>query len=66
MTGEHARLVIIGAGPAGIAAALAAAREGMDVLVLDEQARVGGQITRQPPGEFRVYSRVLMLLRASK
>ena len=54
MTGEHARLVIIGAGPAGIAAALAAAREGMDVLVLDEQARVGGQITRQPPGEFRV------------
>jgi len=39
-------LVVIGAGPAGMAAALAARRRGLDVLLLDEQPDVGGQIYR--------------------
>lgn len=39
-------LVVIGAGPAGMAAALAAKRRGLDVLLLDEQPKVGGQIYR--------------------
>jgi len=39
-------LVVIGAGPAGMAAALAAQRRGLDVLLLDEQPQVGGQIYR--------------------
>jgi NADPH-dependent 2,4-dienoyl-CoA reductase/sulfur reductase-like enzyme len=45
-------LAIIGAGPAGISAALAAAAHGASVLVIDEQRRPGGQIFRRPPKEF--------------
>ncbi|GAA3544917.1 NAD(P)/FAD-dependent oxidoreductase [Zobellella aerophila] len=39
-------LVIVGAGPAGMAAASAAAEQGLTVAVLDEQAAPGGQIYR--------------------
>jgi NADPH-dependent 2,4-dienoyl-CoA reductase/sulfur reductase-like enzyme len=46
MTIETVDLVIIGAGPAGMACALAAARAGLDVLVLDENPLPGGQIYR--------------------
>ena len=42
-------LVIVGAGPAGLAAAIAAAEAGVEPLVIDENPRVGGQIYRQPP-----------------
>lgn len=47
-------LAIVGAGPAGMAAAELAADCGMDVTVIDEQAVPGGQIYRQPPREFAV------------
>lgn len=39
-------LVIIGAGPAGICAALEASAQGLKVVLLDEQASPGGQIYR--------------------
>ncbi|MDP2519581.1 NAD(P)/FAD-dependent oxidoreductase [Shimia thalassica] len=39
-------LIIIGAGPAGMAAAATAARGGAKVVLLDEQPRAGGQIYR--------------------
>jgi NADPH-dependent 2,4-dienoyl-CoA reductase/sulfur reductase-like enzyme len=39
-------LLIIGAGPAGMAAATTARRAGLDVLVIDEQPSPGGQIWR--------------------
>src|SRR4051794_3398726 len=39
-------LVIIGAGPAGLAAAASAARVGVSALMLDENPNVGGQIYR--------------------
>src|SRR6056297_267658 len=39
-------LAIIGAGPAGMAAAATAAEAGLSVCVLDEQPRAGGQIYR--------------------
>jgi thioredoxin reductase/bacterioferritin-associated ferredoxin len=39
-------LAIIGAGPAGMAAAVAAAGNGLDTVVLDEQALPGGQVHR--------------------
>ncbi len=39
-------LIIIGAGPAGMAAAATAAKHGASVLLLDEQAQAGGQIYR--------------------
>ncbi|HKW80701.1 MAG TPA: NAD(P)/FAD-dependent oxidoreductase [Casimicrobiaceae bacterium] len=40
-------IVVIGAGPAGMAAAIEAAARGCDVTVVDESARPGGQIYRQ-------------------
>lgn len=40
-------VVVVGAGPAGMHAALAAARAGADVLLLDEAPRVGGQYHRR-------------------
>jgi len=39
-------LAVIGAGPAGMAAAIKAAELGVDTVVLDEQATPGGQIYR--------------------
>ncbi|WP_372886328.1 NAD(P)/FAD-dependent oxidoreductase [Shimia sp.] len=39
-------LIVIGAGPAGMAAAREAAETGLSVLLLDEQRRAGGQIYR--------------------
>lgn len=39
-------IVIIGAGPAGLSAATQAAKQGANVLLLDEQASLGGQIYR--------------------
>lgn len=42
-----ARVVVIGAGPAGIAAAATAAEAGADTLLLDENPGAGGQIWRQ-------------------
>lgn len=41
-----ADLVVIGAGPAGMAAAIGAHEQGVEVLVLDEQAAPGGQAYR--------------------
>ena len=43
---DHYSLVIVGAGPAGLAAAVEAARHGLDVALLDEQPAPGGQIYR--------------------
>ena len=43
---ETVGLAIVGAGPAGMSAAIAAREHGADVLVLDEQAAPGGQIYR--------------------
>jgi NADPH-dependent 2,4-dienoyl-CoA reductase/sulfur reductase-like enzyme len=53
---ERCDLAIVGAGPAGLAAALVATECGLDVRLLDEQPRLGGQIYRQPPEGFRVDS----------
>jgi len=50
--------VVVGAGPAGIRAAEALVRHGLRVVVLDESARAGGQIYRQPPDAFeRAYAK---------
>ena len=42
----HRDIIIIGAGPAGLSAAVTAAGYGLDVLVVDEQPSPGGQIYR--------------------
>lgn len=55
-------LVIIGAGPAGIAAARSAGADGLDAVLLDEQAEPGGQIwravgrvARERPGDLGIF-----------
>ncbi|EFL52572.1 FAD-dependent pyridine nucleotide-disulfide oxidoreductase [Solidesulfovibrio fructosivorans JJ]] len=40
-------LIIVGAGPAGLSAAIEAARRGLDVVVFDENAKPGGQLFKQ-------------------
>jgi thioredoxin reductase len=47
-------LLVVGAGPAGLAAAVAAAQAGVDVLVVDERAALGGQYYKQPASSFTV------------
>ncbi len=42
----HRDIIIIGAGPAGLSAAITAAGYGLDVLIVDEQPSPGGQIYR--------------------
>lgn len=49
-------VAIIGTGPAGMAAAIAAGSFGLNVCLVDEQPRFGGQIYRQPPTGFHVDS----------
>jgi NADPH-dependent 2,4-dienoyl-CoA reductase/sulfur reductase-like enzyme len=47
-------ILVIGAGPAGLHAALSAARRGAQVVVVDERAALGGQYFKQPGGHFEV------------
>jgi D-hydroxyproline dehydrogenase subunit alpha len=69
---EHRDVVIVGAGPAGLGAAALLREHGVDVTIVDEQPRAGGQILRQPPRTFSVdrwlpaklYDRVKVALRA--
>ena len=52
-------VLIVGAGPAGLSAAKVAAGAGLDVLVVDERHKAGGQYFKQPSDGFDVdYARV--------
>src|SRR5690348_8582359 len=51
MTAERPHLAVIGAGPAGLAATLAAARHGVRVTLVDSAPEAGGQFYRQPARE---------------
>ena len=44
----HCDVLVVGAGPAGIAAALAAAADGARVMLCDEQAEFGGSLLGDP------------------
>jgi NADPH-dependent 2,4-dienoyl-CoA reductase/sulfur reductase-like enzyme len=65
MAERRCEVLVVGAGPAGLAAAAAAAGDGADVLVVDENPRVGGQIWREQrgrgpqPGTRRLVDRAL-------
>ncbi len=45
----YAELLIVGAGPAGLAAALTAARNGTDVVLVDENRELGGSLLSEAP-----------------
>ncbi|NRD71920.1 sarcosine oxidase subunit alpha [Shewanella sp. VB17] len=77
---QHTDVLIVGAGPAGLAAALSAARSGARVIFADEQAQMGGAllssrelINGQPAmewvaetlAELNQYPEVLVLPRAT-
>jgi NADPH-dependent 2,4-dienoyl-CoA reductase/sulfur reductase-like enzyme len=67
MSNEH-RVVIVGAGPAGVRAAETLVAAGIAPIVLDENARWGGQIYRQPPanGAFQRSKKALYGFEAHK
>jgi NADPH-dependent 2,4-dienoyl-CoA reductase/sulfur reductase-like enzyme len=48
----HAEVVVVGGGPAGLAAAATAAEAGVDVLLVDDRAGLGGQYYKQPASSF--------------
>jgi len=45
-------VLVVGGGPAGLAAAEAAATRGLDVVLVDERQQPGGQYYKQPPAAF--------------
>jgi D-hydroxyproline dehydrogenase subunit alpha len=51
---ESHDLLVIGGGPAGLAAAIEAAGTGLEVALVDERPTLGGQIFKQPGPGFRV------------
>ncbi len=68
----ESEFVIVGGGPGGISAAIETAKAGVDVTLLDENERLGGQIYRQLEKGFKVsdsealgrdYEKGLQLLR---
>ncbi len=50
---ESIQLVVVGAGPAGLAAALEAEEMGLPVTLIDLFPQAGGQYFKQPPAAFR-------------
>ncbi len=67
-------VLVVGGGPAGLAAARVAAAAGLDVLVADERRKPGGQYFKQPAEGFRVdesavdaqFAEGMRLLRAAR
>jgi D-hydroxyproline dehydrogenase subunit alpha len=51
---REAEIVIVGGGPAGLAAALEAAAVGAEVVLIDEYLALGGQYYKQVPDGFRL------------
>ena len=53
-SGNEFDLIVLGAGPAGISAAISAARHGARTLLVDESPVPGGQVYRAVPDAFRM------------
>jgi NADPH-dependent 2,4-dienoyl-CoA reductase/sulfur reductase-like enzyme len=52
-------VLVVGAGPGGLAAAAAAAEGGASVLLVDERSKLGGQYFKQPSDAFVVDERAI-------
>ncbi len=48
--GEHAEVIVVGAGLSGLTASLALAEKDVDVILLEKENRVGGKIYSKPLG----------------
>ncbi len=53
-TNRHCDVLVIGAGPAGLMAALAAARAGARVMLVEETAQPGGRLLSQNPDSLKL------------
>lgn len=53
MMANEVDLVVLGAGPAGINAAVAASEQGLSVVLVDQNHGAGGQVFRPVPDQFR-------------
>ncbi len=62
----HPRVVIVGAGPAGVRAAETLVGQGLRPVVIDEAPASGGQIYRRPPPAHRRSARALYGFEARK
>ncbi|MCW5626925.1 MAG: FAD-dependent oxidoreductase, partial [Burkholderiales bacterium] len=58
---DFADVLVVGAGPSGIAAALAAGRTGVSVVLVDENARIGGTLGYQRGGSVEGLERLRAL-----
>lgn len=56
LTPGEGKVIVIGAGPAGIEAALTCAKKGYEVLLADKAGQIGGslQLANKAPGKFRM------------
>jgi sarcosine oxidase subunit alpha len=73
----HCDVLVVGGGPTGLAAALAAADRGARVMLCDEQAQLGGSLLAEPSGDptdawltrsidsLRAHARVTLLSRTT-
>lgn len=52
-------VLVIGAGPAGLAAAAAAVAAGLDVVLVDERTKLGGQYFKQPSEAYHLHEQDL-------
>ncbi len=53
---REVEIAIVGAGPAGLAAALAASECGAEIVLIDEYHSLGGQFYKQMPEGFSLDS----------
>ena len=47
-------VIVIGAGPSGVSAAINCAKRGLKVLIVDSNSEAGGQIYRAPPKTYKI------------
>ena len=48
---DYCDVLVVGAGPAGVCAATAAAKKGLDVLLVEQDCELGGDLLNQPMAE---------------
>ena len=53
MKNKEYDIIVIGAGPSGVAASISSASNGAKVLIIDSNINLGGQVYKPPPNSFK-------------